>query len=319
MAANKKIVDPTEHVHLLPVDVPDNYHCNCEYCQKFLGVLQRPADQFEDPNDNARKYSKYDRNKYYSPEDKKHIDRTPLHIARWAIQEYAKAGDWVLDPTMGAGTTAVEAINHGCNVTGIEIEFIDVIQANIAHANQQRIDAGLEPCIGNVVQGDARQAATHLEQFDKKYDLIVNNPPYSGDQNQVFKKGLKKGDNQWAKENKVNLMYDKKFQNLAFLKENPAYYEFIYDIYNSACQYLNPGGHFVIGVKDMMRKKQPYILHKFLCDVFIDIPDMEYVGMALLPHWPTTLFMNTYPKQYPEAGQVPMYQTINVFRKKEVI
>ena len=162
----------------------------------------------------------------------------------------------------------------------------------------------------------ARKAAEHLEQFDQQYDLIVNNPPYSGDQNQVFKKGLKKGDNQWAKENKVNLMYDKKFENLAFLKENGAYYDFIHDIYNSACSYLNPGGHFVIGVKDMMRQKQPYILHKFLCDVFKNIDDMEYVGMALLPHWPTTLFMNTYPKQYPEAGQVPMYQTINVFRKK---
>ena len=59
---------------------------------------------------------------YYCKEEKEHIAKTPLHIARWAIQNYTNEDDWVLDPTMGAGTTAVEAIILKRNSVGIEIE-----------------------------------------------------------------------------------------------------------------------------------------------------------------------------------------------------
>ena len=32
-------------------------------------------------------------------------------------------------------------------------------------------------------------------------------------------------------------------------------------------------------------------------------------------HLPQTLFMNTYPKQWPDAKQIPLYQTGTVLEK----
>jgi hypothetical protein len=83
-------------------------------------------------------------------------------------------------------------------------------------------------------------------------------------------------------------------------------------IYESGLKRLKPGGRFVIGVKDMMRKKEPFLLHKMFCDLLASM-GMVFEGTALLKHHPGTLFLNTYEKFY---GKVPpLYQTISVFQK----
>jgi DNA modification methylase len=274
----------------LPVD----YHCDCHYCKKFLGTLVRS---------DGSKYNKNDRRKYYSRaeiaavnEEAGHLAKTPLHVARWAIQQYSKPKDWVLDPTMGSGSTAVEALNHNRNVAGVEIQFIDVIKSNIDENNPHNRDY-------KIWHGDARQIGKMLKELRKKFSLIINNPPYSGDESQ---KGL--GDHRTYK-------YDEQYENLAFLREKDEYYDTMARIYEDACRWLKPGGHLVIGVKDMIRDKKPYMLHKFLNSVIELIPGMEFVGVALLPHYPTTLFQNTYNIRFPDV-KVPMYQTISVFKKK---
>jgi DNA modification methylase len=275
--------------------LPKDYHCDCHYCKRFLGTLIRP---------DGSKYNKNDRRKYYSKtelaavnEEAGHIAKTPLHVARWAIQQYSKPRDWILDPMMGAGTTAVEALNHGRNVAGVEIQFIDIIQANIAENNPH----------GRAYQiwhGDARHLGQMLKEHRKKFSLIVNNPPYSGDQSQ---KGM--GDHR-------SYQYDEQYENLAFLGEGNEYYESIGDIYTNAVKWLKSGGHFVIGIKDMVRDKKPYMLHRHINEVLDTIPGMTFVGTALLPHYPETLFINTYRKRFPEV-KLPVYQTIAVFKKGE--
>lgn len=276
----------TEKINLKKCKIPEDYHCNCSYCRQFLGVLIRH---------NGTYYSSLDRRKYYSDAEKVHIAKTNPAIARFAIQQYTKLNDWVLDPTMGAGTTAVEALNNRRNAAGVEIQYIDVIKSNVA-LNNPHTKTSI------IVKMDARNIGQFLSIVDKKFSLIVNNPPYSGDQNQTeFKTQGKK--------------YNKDLQNLAFLKEKTKYYDIIEDIYEQCIKYLKPGGYFVIGVKDMVRNKRPYLLHKRLCSILN--AHLSYIGMVLLPHYPRTLFMNTYPKRYPDV-KIPLYQTINVFRKGDI-
>lgn len=291
-----------EKVLIRTQPLPDDYHCDCEFCQKFLGVMIRP---------DGSKYSKLDRNKYYKEKSGitkgGHIAKTPLHVARWAIQNFTQEGDDVLDPTMGAGTTAVEALNHGRNVAGVEIEFIEVIRGNTEANNPYSMDI-------DIVEGDARDIAKLIDPTRHQFDLIVNNPPYSGDiREKKFQRDLKDRSDMEEK----YAAYDKSKANLAFLKENGDYYQTIAGIYRDGLAMTKIGGHLVIGVKDMIRNKKPYMLHKFLAEAIMQFcPGVEYVGMALLPHYPTTLFMNTYHKRFPDLEiKIPVYQTVIIFRK----
>jgi DNA modification methylase len=284
-----------EEVNIKPGKLPKDYHCKCDFCQKYLGELIRP---------DGTNYSRLERRKYYGKLESKmsgggHIARTPLHVARWAIQTYSKFGDWVLDPTMGAGTTAVEALTNGRNVVGMEIEFVKVIEDNLRALPKSS-------SVAFIHNGDARKIKSVLKNVPKKFSLVVNNPPYSGDESQ---KGMK------SKNPDVgSYRYDKGKANLAFLKEGDEYWGTMENIYRDCIQRLKPGGYFVIGVKDMMRNKKPFLLHKRFCEL-LSYMGLKYKGMALLRHYPTTLFINTYQKFYPEVKKIPLYQTINIFQK----
>jgi len=276
-------------------DIPGDYHCACAWCSKAIGEL-RPLD--------GSYYSRLERRAYYSPTEKGkggHIAKTPLHIARWAIQAYSKKGDWVLDPTIGAGTTAVESLTQGRSVAGMELEFGQILSDNIKKALSTIPKGSAE---AKVAQGDARNIGDFLKKVDQKFKLVVNNPPYSGDKSVGTL--IKGGPPQ------ILYAYDKKLPNLAFLNEGPVYIETMTDIYKACVSALQPGGHFVVGVKDMMRKREPFLLHQIYCRILEDL-GMEYVGAAFLKHYPGTLFLNTY---FTARGvHPPYYQTIVVFKK----
>lgn len=50
----------------------------------------------------------------------KHPTQKPVDLMSWIIRSYTNAGDQVLDPTMGSGTTCVAAIQQGRRCIGIE-------------------------------------------------------------------------------------------------------------------------------------------------------------------------------------------------------
>ncbi|MDX9802898.1 MAG: DNA methyltransferase [Dehalococcoidales bacterium] len=270
-----------EKVVLIRESLPKDYHCDCRFCRKFAGTLKRPDGTY---------YSKWERNRYYAKiAASAHIAKTPLHIARWAVQEFTKKGEWVLDPTIGIGTTAVEALIQQRNAAGMEIEYYENTIKNIEYTNWW----GMKH---QVIAGDAREVLKKLPNV-REVDLVVTNPPYSGDEGQKVLRG-KSG------------KYDKNFSNLAFLGESTEYYETMFSIYSQCKKMMKKGAFLVMGVKDMVREKRPYILHFFLGEVLEKLFTYRY--MVLLPHYPPTLFMNTYNKRFPET-RIPVYQTVLVF------
>jgi DNA modification methylase len=277
-----------EPVHMKTGKLPRDYVGRSRFAKRYMGELVRPDGQH---------YNRNERRKYYAKIEEPHPAKTPLHIARWAIQEFTKTNDWVLDPTIGAGTTAVEALRMGRNVAGLEIEFIEVIEANIAANNP--FDKKFR-----IVHGDAREIAQHIS--DLRFSLVVNNPPYSGDLRQ-HGPAVKK-DGKWDNKSRF---YDSKFANLAFLGENAEYWEAMDSVYAQCIARLKKGGHFVVGVKDMMKNKKPFLLHERFGQLLEQ--RLEYVGMTVLRHYPPTLHLNTYEKRY--GVRPPLYQTILVFKK----
>ena len=275
---------------------PADYHCQCEFCRRSLGEL-RPAEGVY--------YSRLERRAYYDKSESGpggHVAKTPLHVARWAVQQYTKKGDWVLDPTIGAGTTAVEAVTQGRSVAGMELQFGDVLSANVARnlPGDGSVEARLRI-------GDARQVRAFLSDACKgvRFALVVNNPPYSGDESD--------GGIGPAHPLKGQFQYKSQLPNLAFLRERGEYWGALEIIYMACVDAMKPGGRFVVAVKDMMRKKQPFLLHRDLA-LLLQKVGLEHEGTAFLKHYPTTLFLNTYFKTH--GVHPPYYQTILVFRKK---
>ena len=287
------LFDKTEKINVFWPDViPNDYHCNCKFCKKFKGTLIRKEGTL---------YNKKERNKYYVDQGL-HVAKTPCHLARFCVQRFSKEGDWVFDPTIGAGSTAVEALNHGRNVIGIELEFADLVIKNI--------EANHPKCKYKIISGDARRTDFYLRKLKRTFSLIINNPPYSADECERFKiEDVRSGR---APENKRVYVYNPHLENIAFIKHEGTYYSTMYDIYRDSIEFLNPGGYFCIGVKDMVKQQKPLLLHKNFGEILENF--LHYRGMYLLPHYPPTLFMSTYPKKFPRV-KVPKYQTILVFQK----
>ena len=280
---------------ILRAAMPDDYHCECRYCAKLY--------KGEILNEDGSYPNKFDRNKDYPDKGmanngKKvegklpgHLAKTPLHLARFCVGEFSKKNDWVYDPTMGSGTTGVEALRAGRRAIGAELdpEHYKVARRNMkgfAEGDAERWD---------LVNVDARKIVNL-----PKLSLVINNPPYIGDKSKAPGAGVYE--------------YRKIEGQIVLMKEGPAYYDAIMDLYEPAVRALKTGGFLCIGVKDMMRRQEYYLLHYYLTRAVEQrFPDMKCVAVHLLRHWPMTGNMRSYEKRF---GIWPaLYQTITTLKK----
>jgi DNA modification methylase len=64
----------------------------------------------------------------------------PIKATEWLVEKVSIAGDTILDPFMGSGTTGVACANLGRKFIGIEIEpkYFDIACERISAAYAQR-------------------------------------------------------------------------------------------------------------------------------------------------------------------------------------
>ena len=65
-----------------------------------------------------------------------HPTQKPVPLLRWLIRSYTDAGDTVLDPFMGSGSTGVACLSEGRHFIGIECEdkYFEVAKKRIEEA-----------------------------------------------------------------------------------------------------------------------------------------------------------------------------------------
>lgn len=70
-------------------------------------------------------------------------------IPRWAIREYSRPGDRVLDPFSGSGTTLVEALAEGRNGIGVDLDPLACLisEAKVAEVDPDRLRGLLGPLL----------------------------------------------------------------------------------------------------------------------------------------------------------------------------
>lgn len=294
-------------------EFPEDYHCTCDYCtNNFLGEIYNTEIQ--------KYYSQRARNKYYNPDAGTHI--APGHFLgyRWAIQKFTQEGDWVFDPTVGTGTAIVESINHNRNGIGIELEFPEIAKNNIDYQYKRETDPPKGKSL--FLPGDARNLTELLTKNgvkENQISLVINGTPYpkigpqSSDcpQRRNFHK-----DENGRLVGHVDKTFDYKVEKNFGLLKGDEYWDLIKTMYLDSIPFMKKGGKMVILIKDMVKNKEPFLLHKMVIDKILDNTEsLKYYGSFMHKHTPPTLFMSTYSKIYPDAKAIPLYQTGIVLEK----
>ena len=289
-----------DHIVQYRAEIPEDYHCDCEYCRggKFLGEIFN--------NDLNKYYSNRIRKTYYVDGAGDHLDAGHLIGYRFAIQQLTQENDWVFDPTAGTGTAIVEAINNGRRGAGIELEYPAVTLGNIENQNSLKSY--------RFKQGNAIFADEMLDDWGFKpgdLSLIINGTPYpkmSGKSSDApERKNLKTGEDK---------SFDYYHEENIGITKGEEYWDLVTTVYKNSIKYLKSGGYFVILIKDMVQNKKPYLLHKHIIDKVLETnPDMEHYGMFMHKHIPSTMFINTYVKRFPDV-RIPLYQTGIILKKK---
>lgn len=112
----------------------------------------------------------------YIPESTAHPGKMLPELARRAVSAFTRAGDLVLDPMCGIGTTLVEAVHLGRHAVGVEYErrWAELAEGNVALAEAMGASGR-----GDVWQGDAREMMSMLPRsLHGRCALLLTSPPY---------------------------------------------------------------------------------------------------------------------------------------------
>lgn len=265
---------------------PKDYHCICEYCSNFYrGELLKS---------NGKYFSGRTRIGYSPLEKKiKHLcPGNPIGY-RFMIENYSNVADIIFDPTVGSGTALVEAAKLNRYGIGIELEFFNILKENIKPY----------PSLIKIYEGDARKK---IDEIDSPVNLILNGPSYQG------KKDAPERSKNWGPNRIDNSFSYKDQKNFSFLPEKEYYSELI-SFYKECVKKLLPGGYFAFIIKDLVKNKKPVLLHYILARL-IESPELQVKDVYIHRHYPPTMFMNTYPKRFPNV-KIPLYQTIIILQK----
>ena len=148
-------------------------------------------------------------------------------LATTAIEELTSAGDRVLDPFAGYGTTLVVSRRLGRASVGVELLPERVTQVRDRLASGDGTGTGVQ---AEVVEGDARRLA---ELVEGPFDLCLTSPPYmtanAHPENPL--KGYEVPDGDY-----------------------PTYLEQLGEVFGQVAGLLRPGGHLALNVANTVQE-----------------------------------------------------------------
>ena len=126
----------------------------------------------------AQTTAQYQRAGRYLPGCTAHPGKMLPELARRIVTEYSSAGQVVVDPLAGIGTTVVEAALLDRRAVGVELEnrWVTLAKENLDHM----LPVGRRH-LAEVRAGDARRLPEILGDLTGTVDLIVTSPPYGCD------------------------------------------------------------------------------------------------------------------------------------------
>ncbi|HEU6443768.1 MAG TPA: DNA methyltransferase [Gaiellaceae bacterium] len=190
----------------------------------------------------AQKTAREQRRGRYLPAATAHPGKMLPELARTIIHAYSKAGELVLDPMCGIGTSLVEAIHLDRDAAGVELEprWASLASANIALAREQGATAS-----ALCLQGDARRLGRGvLDELAGQAALILTSPPYGPSLHGQVKAGHGRPVEKWDDR------YSRNPGNLAHLPASsgrrPSFADALAEILAGCRRMLAPQGRLVL-------------------------------------------------------------------------
>lgn len=110
----------------------------------------------------------------------RHPGKFPETLAQEFIEFFTKAGEVVLDPMVGTGSTLVAALRARRNSFGIELHpaYADIARQVIAEERESLAASASTPR-AEVITGDAAEIGKYITEFQiPTIDYVFTSPPY---------------------------------------------------------------------------------------------------------------------------------------------
>ena len=243
------------------------------------------------------------RNHLFTPESFSHPAKMDAQLLMWIVEGYTKAGETILDPMAGSGTTML-ACTLGRNVVLIELEdkFCKMMSTNWEKVRMMpQLGYQMGEC--KILQGDARQ-------LEGLFDSVITSPPYEnqgqGQGNEYHAERMR------GSETGLGRGYSKSTKSIGNLKGN-TYLSAMLEVYKQCYKVLKEKGLMILVTKNFIRNKQIVNLDKDtikLCEqAGFTFVEQHYRELPAQSFWRII-----YKQKYPDAPEIK-YEDVLVFRK----
>ncbi len=184
----------------------------------------------------------------------------PIALPRRVIEQFTHAGQLVVDPFNGSGSTLLAAHDAQRNAVGFDLsaDYVKLSRERLRWESQDLFSKGAQQ---TVVQDDARNIPKYLK--DESVSLIVTSPPYANMLNRKRKnKSRRKREN--SQLGKVE-QYSQDSRDLGTMPLEQ-YTHNMGEIFEALLPLLRPKAHCVINVPDMWWENRRVTIHVSLIE-----------------------------------------------------
>ncbi len=178
----------------------------------------------------------------------------PISLSKKVIELFSHAGELILDPFVGSGTTLVAAQDLNRNAVGFDLQESYIALSNQRLANENFFNQAQQIAI----QDDANNIDQYLEPGTVK--LIWTSPPYANLLNRKRKNKSRRGDERKNEQFDKVEQYSQDPRDLGTMSLEKYTVE-MGEIFARLLPLLVPKGHCVINVPDMWWENQRITIH----------------------------------------------------------
>jgi DNA modification methylase len=189
----------------------------------------------------------------------RHPATFPLALARRVMELFTHAGELVLDPFVGSGTTLLAAQDLNRHAVGFDLQeaYIDLCAERLRENNLFNQASQV------AIQDDARHSVDYLQPAS--VSLIWTSPPYANLLNRKRKNKSRRGDERKNDQFGKVEQYSQDERDLGTMPLQD-YTLAMGDIFANLLTLLRPKGHCVINVPDMWWQDERITIHIALVD-----------------------------------------------------